>query len=260
MFECTVQEEVATVTMRNPPVNALSREWAEGFNAILDDLEQREDWRILLVRSGLRLFSAGGDIKQFASRLDEPDAGRQLAEEASIYQALFNRIERLPQVSIAQIQGVAAGGGLEIALACDLRIASATAKVGLLEVGLGLLPSAGGTQRMTRLCGAGRAMRLIGGAELIPASEALALGIVEWVLPEEAFEAEALAIVRRFVGQPREALQVAKSCITAALDPARDGFAEEIEAPNRLMGTSETREKINAFIAGAAAKSASRSG
>jgi enoyl-CoA hydratase len=249
MLELEVSDQIAVITMRRPPVNALSRPWAKRFASLLDDLEPRSDWRVLRIRSGLKVFSAGGDIKEFASRLEEDNAGDLLADEAEVYQLLFNRIEALPQISIAEIQGVAAGGGFELALACDLRIASESARVGLPEVGVGLLPSAGGTQRMTRLCGRGRAMRFIATAELVRAPDALAAGLIEWVFPDEAFGEAADAIARRLATQPREALQAAKSCIAATADPSRDGFAEEIEAPRRLMGTAETRARINDFVA-----------
>lgn len=255
MLELKVNEHIAVITLQRPPVNALSRAWAAEFNSVLDTLERRRsDWRVLRVRSGLKIFSAGGDIKEFAGRLDQPDAGAQLEQEAALYQALFARIEALPQISIAEIRGVAAGGGFELALACDLRIAAESARLGLPEVGLGLLPSAGGTQRMSRLCGKGRALRFIGSAELLRGAEALAFGLVEWVLPDAGFDEMAEGIAKKLAGQPREALQAAKSCIAAALDPARDGFAEEARAPLRLMEAPETRARINDFVAKSASK------
>jgi enoyl-CoA hydratase len=249
MFVSQVQDQIAVVTLNRPPVNALSREWADAFNATLDELEKRNDWRVLRIRSALRLFSAGGDIKQFASRLGDERAGDQLAEEAKIYQKLFDRIGKLPQISIAEIAGVAAGGGFELALACDLRLAARSARLGLPEVGLGLLPSAGGIQRVTRLCGMGKATRFVGMAELLQADEAHAFGLVEWVFDDQKFEESAGAVAKALASQPREALQAAKSCIAAALDPARDGFAEEAEAPRRLMKAAETRARIEEFVA-----------
>jgi enoyl-CoA hydratase len=248
MIEFEIIGNVAEVTLSNPPVNALSRQWAELFHQVLDALQQRNEWRVLRIRSGLRLFSAGGDIKQFARRLNDPRAGELLSEEATLYQQLFLRIERLPQISIAEIGGVAAGGGFELALACDLRIACESAQMGLPEVGLGLLSSAGGTQRVTRLCGRGNAMRLIGGAELVSATEALRLSLVEWVVPDADLFGASEALARRLAVQPLEALQAAKRCIAAAFDPERDGFAEEIEAPRTLMASVETRMKIEAFL------------
>jgi enoyl-CoA hydratase len=249
MVELSVADKIATICMTCPPVNAITRGWANEFSAHLDKLASRSDWRILCISSGLRLFSAGGDIKQFAARLDQADAGSILAEEAKLYQSLFDRIVSLKQISIAFIGGVAAGGGFELAMACDLRVAARSAKVGLPEVGIGLLPSAGGTQRMTRLIGAGRALKLIGTAELIHAPEALDLGLVEWVVPDEGFAETALQIALGLAGKPSEALCAAKSCIRAALDPKRDGFAEEAQAPRTLMSSEETRARIAEFMA-----------
>lgn len=249
MFDLVIRDQIATITLQHPPVNALSRPWADAFHGVLDELDRTEEWRVLCIRSALKLFSAGGDIKQFAARLEQPDAGDLLAEEARHYQGLFDRIEGMPQVSIAQIRGVAAGGGFELALACDLRIAGSRARVGLPEVGIGLLPSAGGTQRMTRLVGRGRALRLIGGAELISANEAMALGLVEWVIPDESFEELALEIILRYVNKPLEALQAAKQCISAAGNPDQDGSALELRAPSQLMHSGETQARIKAFIA-----------
>jgi enoyl-CoA hydratase len=249
MLKYQLQGRIAQIQLDHPPVNALSLEWAERFHAILDQLADSE-CRVLRVTSSLRVFSAGGDMKVFASRLHDPAAaGDLLAQEAASYQVLFDRIEQLPQISIAEIAGVAAGGGLELALACDLRTAAQSAKVGLPEVGLGLLPSAGGTQRLTRLCGKGRALRLIGGAEMIDAAEARELGLVEYVSSDSIFAAHAAALAERFAAQPLEALRAAKRCIAAYFDPDRSGSVEEAEAPRYLMRSAETQEKIKQFTA-----------
>jgi len=248
MISSEVADEIAVITLAHPPVNALSRRWADAFHKVLDALNGRDDWRVLIIRSSQRVFSAGGDVKEFAQRLEDPEAGNLLAEEAAYYQGLFLRIESLPQISVAEIRGVAAGGGFELALACDLRIAAESARVGLPEVGLGLLPSAGGMQRMTRLCGRGVAMRLVGGAEMVSGRQAHDLGLVEWVVSDSEFDRDVAEITTRLVGQPREALRAAKSCIGAALDPNRDGYAEAAKAPRFLMNSPETRAKITAFL------------
>jgi enoyl-CoA hydratase len=249
MLTTDVSDGIATITLSAPPVNALSLAWNARMHEALDELEDRSDWRVLRVRSALRVFSAGGDIKVFADRLSDPDAGRRLGEEAAHYQELFSRIEGLPQVSIAEIGGVAAGGGLELALACDLRIASDAARVGLPEVGLGLLPAAGGTQRLTRRCGPGWAMRLIGSSELVSASEAHYMGLIEWVFAAQEFEESALGVIKQFARQPLEALITAKRCIKTALSPGDDGFVLERSAPERLMASAETRQRLEAFVA-----------
>jgi enoyl-CoA hydratase len=248
MIELEVADNVARVTLCHPPVNALSRPWGERFFAILDELESRGDWQVLLLRSDQKVFSAGGDIKQYAGRLDDDDAGDLLADEARYYQQLFDRIAALPQVSIALIEGVAAGGGLELAMACDLRIAGETTKLGLMEVGVGLLPAGGGTQRMTQLVGRGMALKLIGLAELVQGRDALTLGLVEWAIPLPEIKLETEKIISRFLQQPPEALRAAKACIRAALDPSRYGFEYELTFPPLLMRTRATKLKINQFL------------
>lgn len=249
MLEYEVTDGVARITLCNPPVNALSRPWADRFFAVLDALQARDDWRVLLVCSNQKVFSAGGDLKQYAQRLGEGDAGEQLAQEAAYYQKLFMRISQLPQISIAQISGVAAGGGMELALACDLRIASETTRLGQPEVTVGLLAAGGGTQRMTRLLGRGAALRLLGLGELISGKEALQLGLVEWAVPAEEVPAKAQEIAQRLAGQAREALQAAKACVMAAGDPTRDGFALELSYPPKLMKTADTQDRILSFLA-----------
>ncbi|MEH2474435.1 enoyl-CoA hydratase [Nitrobacteraceae bacterium AZCC 2161] len=249
MLTSTVSDGIARITMCNAPVNALSRQWADLFFKIVGELEARNDWRVLVICSSEKVFCAGGDIKQYAGRLDRNDAGELLATEAAYYQKLFARISALPQPSIAEIGGVAAGGGMELALACDLRIASETTKLGLPEVGVGLLPAGGGTQRMTKLCGLGVAMRLIGGAELITGREALSLGLVEWAVPSSEIATTAAAIAQHLAAQPPEALQAAKACIRAAVDPLTDGFAVELTFPPKLMKTPATQARIRDFLA-----------
>jgi enoyl-CoA hydratase len=246
MLEYEVAEGVARIVMCNPPVNALSRAWGERFFAVLDALEARGDWTVLVVASDQKVFSAGGDIKQYADRIDRDDAGDLLAGEAAFFQKLFARVSALPQVSIAEIAGVAAGGGMELALACDLRVVSESTKVGLPEVGVGLLPAAGGTQRMTRLCGPGVALRLIGGAELVSGREALSLGLVEWAVPASEVRVRSDEIARRLADQPPEALRAAKACIAAA--GSADGFGLELTYPPQLMRTSATKQRIRDFI------------
>lgn len=249
LLQVDVRDRIARVTMCNPPVNALSRAWADEFFGVLDALQARDDWRVLVIASNQKVFCAGGDLKQYAQRLDGGEGGELLALEAGYYQQLFKRISELPQLSIAQIAGVAAGGGLELALACDLRIASTTTKLGQPEVTVGLLAAGGGTQRLTRLCGRGVAMRLLGLGTLVTGAEALQLGLVEWAFPTDELAAATDAIARQFAAQPQEALQAAKACVAAAALAGDGGFELELSYPPRLMKTPETQERIRNFLA-----------
>jgi enoyl-CoA hydratase/carnithine racemase len=135
-----------------------------------------------------------------------------------------------------------------LALACDIRVAAAEAELGLPEVGLGLLPGAGGTQRLTRLCGRGVANRLILGAEIIGGAEGERLGLVQWALPRAQLAGWARGLAARVAALPRAALAAAKRCIAAQGDPARDGFAEELAATRRLYDHPETRRRVSEFL------------
>ncbi|WP_210483558.1 enoyl-CoA hydratase/isomerase family protein [Microvirga antarctica] len=248
MLRFEIDDGIARLTMCNPPVNALSRAWGDHLCNMLDELEARDDWRVLVIASDQKVFSAGGDIKQYADRLDTGKAGELLAVEARYFQGLFARIAALPQISIAEIAGVAAGGGMELALACDLRVAAKTTRLGLPEVGVGLLPAAGGTQRLTKLCGRGIALRLIAGAELVSGEEALQLGLVEWIAVTDEIRETTDRIARRLAEMPPEALRAAKACITAADDPSCDGYAFELSWPSQLMESQATRDSIRKFL------------
>ena len=148
MFELHVADSIATVTLARAPVNAMNDAWVEGLHKLLDELEPRDDWSILRIRSGLKLFSAGADLQQI-----EANFGLSIEMQSGPgerYQKLFARIQALPRPTLAELKGSALGGGLELALACDMRFASEAARLGLVEVKLGLMPGAGGTQRLPR--------------------------------------------------------------------------------------------------------------
>ena len=178
---------------------------------------------------------------------DGPD---RMYSYVAALQRLYARIEKLPQVTLAEVGGAAMGGGLELALACDLRICAVEVKLGVPEVQLGLLPGAGGTQRLTRLCGRPVAARLILGAERVDGLTARALGIVHWAIPRAELPASAIEIARRIATLPAAALAASKVCIAAACDPGRTGYSEELEATRLLLTNAETRERVEAFLAG----------
>lgn len=248
MFEYDVTEGVATVTMNAPPVNAMSDAWVAGFVRLLDELEARVDWSVLHLRSALKIFAAGADLKEMRARFEVADGVEAQLVAVRGYQALFARIEALSRVTLAEIGGSALGGGLELALACDLRVAAREAKLGLPELRLGLLPGAGGTQRLTRLCGRAASLRLILGAEVLDGAEAERLGLVQWSEPTSELPAAATAIARRYAALPAHAAAAAKSCITSASDPALDGFREEIEQTRALLQDHRTRVLVRGFL------------
>jgi enoyl-CoA hydratase len=249
MFVTNVAEEVATLTLSHSPVNAISEEWLRNFNARLDALGSRTDWKVLHIRSDQRVFCAGADLKEVRERMDASDGPDRMYAFVAGIQRLYMRIEQLPQVSLAEIDGAAMGGGLELALACDLRIAAAESKLGLPEVQLGLIPGAGGTQRLTRLCGRSVATRLILGAERLDGESARQLGVVHWTAPRALLREKAVEVVRRIADLPAAALVASKACIAAATEPGRGGYSAELEATRDLMTNSETRQRVQKFLA-----------
>lgn len=251
MFQTSIAGQIATLIMSSPPVNALSEAWISGLWRKIGELEARGGWKVLHLRSDQKVFCAGAEIKEMRARFDAADGpDRSYAYVASI-QRLFARIESLPQVTLAEIGGAALGGGFELALACDLRIAAAEAKLGLPEVKLGLIPGGGGTQRLTRLVGRGLANRLILGAEAVDGATAERLGLVQWACPRAELEDRAADIAARIAALPAAALAAAKLCMTSAADPGRGGFGDELEMTRNLQTNAETRERISAFVAGA---------
>ena len=248
MFDLAVKDNVAQLTLCREPVNAMSSDWIQAFNTILDDLENRDDWNILHIRSAQKVFSAGADLKQIQRRLDEPDCGKLFEHATRDFQHLFDRIENLAQVTLAEIGGAALSGGFELTLACDLRIASLDAQMGLPEGRLGLIPGAGGTQRLTSLCGHGTASRIILSCEVVDGRTANDLGMIQWAVPASELANEAAQICRRIARMSPDALQASKQCISAAEDDDRNGFEEEVSATGRLIQSVDTRRRVKAFL------------
>lgn len=251
MFKTTVADQVATLIMSYAPVNALSEAWIAGLSCEVDQLTARHDWKVLHLRSDQKVFCAGADLKEMKARFDAADGPDRTYSYVASIQRLYARIEALPQVTVAELGGAAIGGGFELALSCDLRIAATDAKLGLPEVRLGLIPGAGGTQRLTRLVGRGLANRLILGAELVDGATAENIGLVQWAYPRAELPKRAAEIARRITGLPAAALAAAKFCITSAADPGRGGYNDELEATRDLQADAETRERVSAFLAGA---------
>jgi enoyl-CoA hydratase len=239
---------VAVVTLSRPPVNALDDALIERFDAVLDQIADDDDLTVLHIRSDQKVFCAGADLAMMRSCFATADGSDAMLKLVIRMQRLFERIETSPIVTLAEIGGAALGAGMELALACDIRVAAAEAKLGLPEVGLGLLPGAGGTQRLTRLCGHGVSSRLILGAEVIDGAEAERLGLVQWAQPREQLADWTRDLAARYAALPKAAVAAAKDCIAAQGNPARDGFVEELAATRRLYDHPETRRRVSEFL------------
>jgi enoyl-CoA hydratase len=248
MIALEFANSVATLTLRRPPVNAISDELIRRFEERLDEIEAQPECKVVHLRSDQKVFCAGADLTEVRRRFDAPDGSACAHRFVSRLQQLYHRIERLPQITVAEIAGAAVGGGLELALACDLRIIAADAKIGLPEISLGLIPAGGGTQRLTRLCGRAIAARLIFGAEIIAGADAVQLGLAQWSAGQADIATRASAIVHRIASFPTAALRGSKKCIAAAGDPNGRGYAGERETTRQLSIHPETRERVAAFL------------
>jgi enoyl-CoA hydratase len=250
MIFTNTSDTVTVLTLSHPPVNAISDEWVRAFDAKLDDLAAGPPCTVLHIRSDQKVFCAGADLREVRAHMEAPDGADRMYAYVAGIQRLYARIERLPQVVLAEIGGAAMGGGLELALACDLRIAAAEAKLGLPEARLGLLPGAGGTQRLARLCGPALAARLILGAEILDGVAASALGVVNWAVPRVELAQRAAEIVRGIANLSAAALAASKACIAAAGHSDRGGYTDELEFTRLLLNNAETRQRVDAFLAG----------
>ena len=250
MITLAIANSIATLTLSRPPVNAISDEFIDRFDAELDELAARPDWNVLHVRSDQKVFCAGADLAQVRTRFDAADGPDRTYRFVARLQHLFQRLEQLPQVTVAEIGGAAMGGGLELALACDLRIVALEAKLGLPEARLGLIPGAGGTQRLTRLCGRSVSSRLILGAEVVDGAGAVRLGLAQWAVARAELGTTAAKIAQNIAGLPAAALGASKKCIAAAAEPGDRGYLDELSETRRLSTNPETRERVAAFLAG----------
>jgi len=250
MIRLAVANSIATLTLSRPPVNAISDGMIALFDKRLDEVEAQADCNVVHLRSDQKVFCAGADLAEVRQRFDAADGCERAYDYVSRLQRLYDRIERLSQVTLAEIGGAAMGGGLELALACDLRIVASDAKVGLPEVRLGLIPAGGGTQRLTRLCGRALAARLIFGAETLTGTEATRLGLAQWEAAPSEIAARAEAIAQRIAALPFAALAGSKACIGFAAESGNRGFAAEREGTRRLSADPDTRQRVAAFLNG----------
>jgi enoyl-CoA hydratase len=245
-LELAIDANIAIITLNRPKVlNALNalmlRELDEAFAALLLDAGVRV---ILLRGAGTKAFAAGADISELAQV--DASSGEQFAGRA---QRIFRRIETLEKPVIACIEGFALGGGCELAMACTLRLATDTARLGQPEIKLGIIPGYGGTQRLPRLVGRGAALKLLLTGEIIGAPEALRIGLVDEVVPCDALTARATELARQIAAMPPLAVAAAIDAVDRGADlPLDQALALEATIFGRLCGTADKREGTQAFL------------
>jgi len=239
------RDRVAIITINRPEKrNALNIQTRAEGAAALDELSEDESVRVVIFTgAGDKAFVAGADIAEFAGRT-------ALAQRAVMLdRGLFNAVDTFPKPVIAMVNGYCLGGGCELALACDIRIASETASFGQPEINLGIIPGGGGTQRLTRLVGEGKAMEMILTGEIINAQEAFRLGLANHVVPADQLQTKTMEVANRIAEKSPVALRLAKEAVKAASRSNLDeGLRREVDLFALCFSSEDKDEGVSAFL------------
>lgn len=239
-----VEAGIATIRLQRPPMNALNVEIQEALRAASEEVTERRDVGAVVLYGGEKVFAAGADIKEM-----EQMSYADMVFHSRRLQSAFTAVARIPKPTVAAITGYALGGGCELAMTCDFRVAAKNAKLGQPEILLGLIPGAGGTQRLSRLVGPARAKDLVYSGRFVSADEALAIGLVDEVVEAEDVYAAARARVQQYVGGPALALRAAKEAIDRGLEVELDtGLEIESMQFASLFATKDRAIGMRSFI------------
>ena len=239
-----VDNGVGTIRLERPPMNALNVQVQEELRAVAAEATDRADVRAVVIYGGPKVFAAGADIKEMA------DIGYpEMAARAGALSSAFSAVAQIPKPVVAAVTGYALGGGCELALTADFRVAGDNAKLGQPEIGLGIIPGAGGTQRLARLVGPAKAKDLIFTGRFVNADEALAIGLVDQVVAPDDVYTAAVALARRFVDGPALALRAAKAAIDGGLDgDLESGLRLESHLFAALFATEDKQLGMESFV------------
>lgn len=239
--------KIAIITLNRPQaLNALSQATLEEFSSALKDLEEDKVVRaVIITGAGDRAFSAGADLREIHA-LTMPEEGRAMAQRG---QALTRQIEEMSKPVIAAINGIAVGGGCELALACDIRLAADTARLGQPEINLGVIPGWGGCVRLPRLVGSGVAKYLIYSGEMVSAQEAQRIGLVDMVFAASELMHRAKELAQKLAKKPPLALAASKRAINFGREvDLNRGLEDEAEEFGQLFATADKKEGVAAFL------------
>ncbi|MFC5587344.1 enoyl-CoA hydratase/isomerase family protein [Sporosarcina soli] len=240
-----IEENVATVTINRPPVNPLNTQVFKELSEVFAKLDDNDEVRaVILTGSGEKAFVAGADINEMAG-LDLVGINKM----NKVSRAVFSQIENATKPVIAALNGMALGGGFELALACDLRISSEKAKFAFPEVGLGIIPGGGGTQRLQKIVGQGVAKELLYFGEMFDAAKALELHIVNEVVPVDEVLSTAKEWAKKLASKPPVALQMLKLAVnTGSNTDIESGLIIESACFGNAFSTEDRKEGLNAFV------------
>jgi enoyl-CoA hydratase/carnithine racemase len=235
---------IATIRLDRPPMNALNAEVQAALAAAATEVGERHDVSAVIVYGGEKVFAAGADIKEM-----EGMSYTDMAEHSVTLQQFTRALARIPKPTVAAITGYALGGGCEVALACDFRVAAKNAKLGQPEILLGIIPGAGGTQRLARLVGPARAKDLVFSGRFVSADEALAIGLVDEVVEAEDVYAAARRRLEPYVGGPAHALRAAKEAVDRGLETDLEtGLEIERMLFASLFATKDRATGMRSFV------------
>ena len=239
-----VEDGVATIRVDRPKMNALNAQVQEEIRAAATQCADREDVKAVVVWGGERVFAAGADIKEMADM-----SYTDMVRRSGALQSSFSAVARIPKPVVAAVNGYALGGGCELALCADVRVAAEDAVLGQPEILLGIIPGAGGTQRLSRLVGPSKAKDLIFTGRFVKAQEALTIGLVDRVVPADEVYAEAVAWAKQFSGAASYALRAAKDAVDRGLEvDLETGLEIERQQFAALFATEDRSIGMKSFV------------
>ncbi len=240
------KESIGTVTLNRPKsMNAISSQLVSELSMVFEAISDDSDISAVIITGTEKVFAAGADIKE-VSKLNTPFDAHSFVDKV---QTLFNKIENLPIPVIAAVGGLALGGGCELCLACDIRIAAENAVFGQPEIKIGVIPGGGGTQRLPRLVGTGIAKELLYTGDPVDAKEAFRIGLVNKVVPGASLMEEALKMAGKMVRQPKFALEITKMVVNNGMNmDISSALAYEARCFELLFSTDDQKEGMKAFI------------
>lgn len=244
-LQMKVDDRIALITINKAPANALSSAVLKELSLLMDDLENQEEVRVVLLHGEGRFFSAGADIKEF----NTVETGEEFAELAKFGQDLFERMENFPKPIIAAIHGAALGGGLELAMGCHIRLVTKTAKLGLPELQLGLIPGFAGTQRLPKLVGSAKAFEMLFTSDTLTGEEAVQWGLANKAVDEEVLMDEALKMAKKIAQKgPISVASVIELSRYAKHEEFYQGVDREAQLFGKVFTSEDGKEGITAFM------------